>query len=189
MYEDKFSLNKYLVKRASPSRVVIMDESKRPLFRAIKPIFKKKIILYDSSSLDRQLLIIDWKVKRGLTATEYTYSIIDASHSPLAYLTCESDQVFSKDFKILDVYKNPLGGIQADQVDATAPQYMNIVFNEKRSAIFYRFSNFSEFYIMDLTGDSYKAINRKLVLAIAAILTFHNSLEYKRQGSIKTILQ
>ncbi len=184
MYADKFSLDKYLIKRAFPSRVVIMDEAKRPLFRARMPVFKKKIILYEFNALDRQLLEIEWKLKRGLTGTEYFYNIIDASHSLLAYISCESDQVFSRDFKILDNYKNVIGGIQADQLDATAPLYMNIVHKGRRCAVFYRFSNFSESYIMDMAGDVDKTLDRKLILAIAAILAFQPSSMRKFSGKV-----
>ena len=115
MLADKFSLDKYIVKKRFPAKYIIFSEQGEKLFVASKPWTQKKILICDSAALSSPLLTVSWKYKKGLVLFKYEYTILDRGHSPVAYMECERS-LFSVNLNIKDLYNQPVGTIQSDQI-------------------------------------------------------------------------
>ncbi|MBN3038986.1 MAG: hypothetical protein JW869_06195 [Candidatus Omnitrophica bacterium] len=169
MITDKFALEKYVIKKRFPATYIISGDYKEIAFYAVKTIGRNQISIFDRQSLSAALLKIDWKVKKGLTLNTYKFNIVDRAHTPLGKVECERTPVFSTTFTIKDVYDREIGVIQPDQV-GYAYKYFNVIIKGKNAAAFYKNAHVGASYIMDLSGDKDKALDRKLAVAIAVIL-------------------
>jgi hypothetical protein len=173
MITDKFSLNKYVIKKKFPATYIVSSEQKEKIFRAVKPIGRKQILIYEFRSMSSPSLKIDWKIKKGLTLTTYRYNIVDRAHTPIGKIECNRTPPFSTSFTIRDIYNKEIGVIQPDQV-GYAYRYFSVVLNAKKAATFFRNAHMSISYTMDLSGDKDSILDRKFALSIAIILTSMN---------------
>ncbi|MFC1703264.1 hypothetical protein ACFL1E_00580 [Candidatus Omnitrophota bacterium] len=189
MIADKFSLDKYILKKKFPSKVIISSESGEFLFQAVKPFVKNILSIFDSQSSNVPALDISWKIKSGLMAIGYNYVITDRSHAPLAYLEGEKQPISWINFIIKDIFKQEIGRVQSESISDRLT-HIDIVVRNKKIASFYsaastfRLSRVSGPYIMDFSGDKQKMLDRRIGVSIGVILAGYNLALVKSSGSI-----
>lgn len=184
MIGDKFSLDKYIVKTTFRGRYLVFTEQGEKLFLGLRPFLRKQISIYDANNLKgRPLLKIGWKIQGSLIAYKFKYTVIDQGHSPIASIECEKLPVFSTNFTIKDIYNKEIALIQPDQIGCGFKCF-NIVSGGRRIAVFYRNAFIAPSYLMDLSADKEKRLDRKIALSCAIILAAQNLKMQKFSGQV-----
>jgi len=173
MIADKFSLDKYYIRKKFPSKVVVTSEAGELLLFAQKPFAKNKIMVFDSQLSSVPILQIDWKAKRGLMSVNHNYVITDRSHAPFAYIECEKQPVFSINLTVRNSSKNQICFVQPDSINH-AYKHIDVIMENKRVGSFYRGKKTALFYIMDLSGDKKRNLDRRIAVSLAIILSGEN---------------
>ena len=183
MIHDKFSLEKYVIKKGF-SKLVVCSESGEKIFLVEKPFFRKTAEVYDYKTHRRPLFTINFKVKHSWKLTANVtcrYKVFENRRSLISVIDYKVDPLLiSSEFKVMDSFEKETGVVKPVQMNYP-PQYYEYIMGDKRVAVLYKASDFTGAYMLDLSGDKEHQLDKKIALTTGIVFCL-SGLNLRKPG-------
>jgi uncharacterized protein YxjI len=181
---DKFLINQKVLSLGS--KYYIYDEHNRPLFFIDRPIFKLKahIGVYEDESRSRKLLTVYQDT--ALAIINYSFTLLDENEQPIAYFKRQGWlSMLRRTWHIYDTNNQILAQAQEDSWTKALMRrlpYVEIIGDFMRTNFiithasgqplgeFIRRFTITDKYVMDLTADRTRMLDRRIAIALAILL-------------------
>lgn len=190
---DKFAVDKFLLNQklfSMNSKYFVYDEYERPLFYVDRPLFKlkTKIGVYEDEPKTKQALSVE--VESMWSILNYTFIVSDASGNTIGYLRRKGWlSLLRRTWQIEDasgrtlatasedswwkaILRRILSSVDLEIISAMIRTNFIIEVPEtnQRLGEFIRRYSIQDKYVMDLTSDPQRTLDRRLMVGLAIVL-------------------